>query len=287
MPSRSAIVVGSLSRDYADEGVLKGSRPGGVVCYSGRALARMGLRTRVITRLQREDMPSLLAPLQADGVEVLALDSCSTTSYLNDYGRVNDCGKSPDRHKLLSTSEPLRGDDVPPDWREADLIHLGPLHRRDLRPELGTVFGGLTGLDLQGLVRVAGSEYARAEPNPSLEAFLQGVDVVQASEQELSAVLDGDSLDAFIRRHEIAEMIVTRGALGASILSGGCCTEISPPTVLDGPAVGAGDVFLGTYLMLRVEGRDPASAARGATRTSMAQIERGEVPRGFVPDGDE
>jgi len=51
--------------------------------------------------------------------------------------------------------------------------------------------------------------------------------------------------------------------------------------------VGAGDVFLGTYLMLRVEGRDPASAARGATRTSMAQIEHGEVPRGFVPDGDE
>ena len=141
----------------------------------------MGLRTRVITRLQREAMPSLLAPLQADGVEVLALDSCATTAYLNDYDRLNDSGRSSEQHRLLSTSEPLREDDVPPDWRAADLIHLGPLHSRDLEPELGAGFSGLTGLDLQGLVRVRDRKCARTEPNPSLGAFLEGVDVGQAS----------------------------------------------------------------------------------------------------------
>ncbi len=247
----------------------------------------MGLHTRVITRLKRDDMPSLLAPLRLDEVEVLALDSCATTAYLNDYDRLNESGRSSDQHRLLSTSEPLREDDVPPDWRAADLIHLGPLHSRDLEPELGAVFSGLTGLDLQGLVRVRDRKCARTEPNPSLGAFLEGVDVVQANEQELPAVLDGETLDAFIRRHGIAEMIVTRGVRGASILCGGGCTDIEPPAILGGRQIGAGDVFLGAYLMLRVEDQDPTSAARGATRASMAQIEHGEVPRGFVPDAGE
>ena len=113
----------------------------------------------------------------------------------------------------------------------------------------------------------------------AVEAVIPGF-----SEHELAAVLDGDTLETFVRRHKIKEMIVTRGARGASILSRGQWDEIVPTRILDGRPVGAGDVFLGTYLMLRVEGRDPASAGRGATRASMAQIERGEVPSGFVPD---
>lgn len=217
----------------------------------------------------------MLAPLRAEGVEILALDSHETTSYLNAYGGAQD------RHELLATSDPLRANDLPADWRSADLIQLGPLHRRDLLPEVAASFNGLRGLDLQGLIRVQRREGTALEPNPQLGAFLAHTEVVQVSEQELPPVLDGDTLDAFIRRHALRELIVTRGARGASIFCEGRRWNLAPPVIVKGSPIGAGDVFLGAYLMLRIEGRDPEGAARGAARASVTQIERGELPKGF------
>jgi sugar/nucleoside kinase (ribokinase family) len=43
--------------------------------------------------------------------------------------------------------------------------------------------------------------------------------------------------------------------------------------------VGAGDVFLAAYLLLRVRGRGPLEAARGAARVAALKVAHGEVPR--------
>jgi hypothetical protein len=204
---------------------------------------------------------------------VRALDSRRTTTYRNDYtGPV-------DRHELIAASDPIGGRDIPADWRNSDLTHLGPLHRLDLKPDVSRFVGGLVGLDLQGLVREA--RESRVKPNPDLMLFLEGVRVVHASADEIEAVLDGDSLNGFVKRHSIPEMIVTRGAHGALLIAGGQSIEVPARPARSGHVAGAGDVFLATYLFLRVEGLRPADAATGAAEVCSVRIERGEIPKGF------
>ena len=105
--------------------------------------------------------------------------------------------------------------------------------------------------------------------------------MVQASESELSAALAGGSLDRFVEGQAIGEMIVTRGARGALIIEGGRTIEIAARPVRGPHLVGAGDIFLASYLFFRVGGYTPADAAARAAETSAIHIERGEIPKGF------
>jgi sugar/nucleoside kinase (ribokinase family) len=271
-----ALVVGAISRDLdAGEPSAQG-RPGGVVHHAGAALARLGAQARVVTRVRPEDADTLLATLYAEGVQVRALPSRETTTYRNDYSRASDF------HELLATSDAIGPGDVPQAWRRADAIHLGPLHRGDLDPALPGALSGRIGVDVQGLVRSRAGE--TPSPYPHLDELLENVEVVQVSASELDALLLGEELEHFARRHEIAEMIVTRGARGATLVTGGRRLEIAARAVEGHFRVGAGDVFLASYLLFRARGLDPGAAALGAVEVSAAKITQGAVPKGMRPE---
>ena len=274
-PARtSALVVGALSRD-----LLIGSdgstqlRSGGGVHHGGITLARLGSSVRVVTRVHPEDEEDLPAPLRAEGVEVLALPSDATTTYVNQYHARED------RHELKVASDPIAPEDVPRGWREVDLVQLSPLHQNDIAPETVAELHGLKGFDVQGLLRGRGSEGLRALPS-----YLENVDVVQVSESDLSGLLGGQSLGHFVQRYDVKEMIVTRGSRGATLVTEKGATEVPARGVAGGDPVGAGDVFLASYLFLRSRGRGPVDAARGATRACAAKLEHGMIPRGFAPE---
>jgi sugar/nucleoside kinase (ribokinase family) len=257
-----ALVLGSVSCDLAADGP---PAPGGVVVHAGRALARLGARTRVCTRVRADDRDPLLGGLVDLGVEVLALPSAATTIYLNAYGDGDD------RHVLRAASDPIGPDDVPAAWRRADVIHVGPLHPADLDPGTGAVLRGFRGLDVQGLVRMAGTTTLRA--CPTLAAHLAHADVVQASEVELPAMLAGDDVGRFVARHGLGELLVTRGARGVTVITAAGALDVpaAAGTVHGGP--GAGDVFLAAYLLARVRGSGPGDAARaGAAAAADARI---------------
>jgi sugar/nucleoside kinase (ribokinase family) len=269
-----ALVVGALSRDLENQDGRLVEHAGGVVHYAGTALARLGAVVRIVTRVRPDD-EALLESLRSEGVEVRALASRRTTTYRNDYtGPV-------DRHLLLETSDPICADDVPPQWYRADLVQLGPLHREDLDPEIGARTGGIVGIDVQGLVRVAGTD--RLAACPGIGDFVAHAGIVQASESELEAVLDGESTEDFIRQHALAEMLVTRGPRGVLLIAQGEPVEIPAVPIAGTRPVGAGDVFLASYLFCRAEGRAPRDAAARALRVCATYIERGEVPKGFRP----
>jgi sugar/nucleoside kinase (ribokinase family) len=264
----SALVLGAITRD------LEGGRaavPGGVVHYAGRAFAALGARTRAVTRVREADAGELLAPLIAAGVEVRALPSAATTTYANDYSGAED------RHELLAASDPIGPDDLPPAWRSADVIQLGPLHRRDLLPETLASLSGFTGIDLQGLVRLADKSGTRLAPNPALKDYLAHVSVAKASEEELAVLLEGRSLEAFRSEFGLAELLVTRGERGALVVTRWRVEEIATPQVPRRFPVGAGDVFLAAYLHARASDRSPAAAARFAVRASAAHVEHGRI----------
>jgi sugar/nucleoside kinase (ribokinase family) len=272
----TALVVGSVTLDLPADADEEAARPGGVVYYAGVALARLGARTRVVTSLLPADAARLLGPLHAESIETAARASRATTSYRNDYSGPED------RHELVASSDPIRAADVPPRWRASDLVQLGPLHRRDVLPEVAAELRGYKGLDVQGLVREARPEGTRISPSADLPRFLPHVDVVKVSEPELAAVLDGDTLERFARRHAVREMLVTRGARGVRVLADGGAWDLPAPVVHARFKVGAGDVFLAAYLFFRVRALGPAEAAAAATQVCAAKLEQGEVPKGFA-----
>lgn len=282
-----ALVVGAISVDLDGTAHAGGvnswavdaiaGRPGGVVYYAGLAHARLGADTRVVTSVAPRDAHRLLSPLHAEGIETAARKSAHTTSYRNDYsGRV-------DQHELCAASDSIRPEDVPTAWLGADVVQLGPLHRHDIDPDLVAELRGFTGIDVQGLVRLSTPNGTELAPFPDLARFLAHVEVVQASEAELPALLDGLTLEQFIRRHAIREMVVTRGPRGARVIEGGRAVDVAAPEVEARFKVGAGDVFLAAYLVFRVRGEVPVEAARAATLVCAAKLERGEVPKGLDP----
>jgi len=271
--SQTALVIGALARDF-----IAGRPdpvPGGVVMHAGLALARLGAHVRVVTRVHVDDAPALLAPLKSEGIEAHVLPSARTTTYRLDYrGTV-------DAHELEQASDTIEPEDVPDNWRTADVIQLGPLHRTDLSPALPGVLRGLVGLDIQGLVREAGPKGTREGPNPKLGVYLEQVDVVQASEPELRAVLEGESPERFARRHGIRELLVTQGARGVTVIADRETIEVPAVPAQGSEIVGAGDVFFAAYLSLRARGHAPVEAARGACTVVAAKIDHGLVPRGM------
>lgn len=272
---RSALVIGSVSRDLIEsaDGPAR-ARPGGTVVHAGITLARLGARVRVLTRVRDEDSSILLRPLDAEGAETLALPSRETTTFALDYsGPV-------DRHDLRSASDPLSALDLPPAWTRSELVQLGPLHRRDLAPGIVDALRGLIGIDVQGLLRERRPHGTTLGPNARLAEFLANVDVVKANEAELRVLLDGETAPRFAVRHGVSELLVTRGARGATVITGDDVLDVPAPPVSGTHTVGAGDVFLACYLLLRVEGRPPLQAARAAATLTAHRVEAGQLPTG-------
>ena len=269
----TALVLGAVTRDveFSTSGEER-ERPGGVVTWAGTALARLGARVRIVTRLRETDRDALLEPLRADGAEIRALPSVETTTYALDYTGDSDV------HELRATSDPIGPGDVPEAWREADLIQLGPLHPRDIDPAALEGLRGFTGLDVQGLVREPGDRTA-------LPGLLARADVVQVSEQELPALLDDEPLEHFARRFALSEVLVTHGARGVTVLTPETRRELPAVPSSDRHRIGAGDVFLACYLLQRVRRADPMQAAAWAARACAEKVDRGQIPKGFDPDG--
>lgn len=265
----SALVLGAVTRDVEPGG---GSSPGGVVHYAGLAFAALGAHTRVVTRCREEDSGPLLAPLRAASVETRALASRETTTYANDYSG------SEDQHELLAASDPIAPGDLPLAWRRADAIHLGPLHRRDLLPETLAVLQGLVGIDLQGLARQSSVSGTKLAPNAELKDFLANVSVAKAAEEEIAVLLEGMTFTEFRREFALQELLVTRGARGALLVTQNGVEEVAAVPARRRFPIGAGDVFLASYLFARASSQEPRPAAEFAARASAAQIEHGHLP---------
>jgi sugar/nucleoside kinase (ribokinase family) len=277
----TALVVGSISRDVdrRDEAAaIAASDPGGVVHHAGLAFARLGAHTRVVTRIAAADEEELLAPLRAAGVEIHALPSGATTLCANDYRGPQD------RHDLRATSDPIDHGDVPRGWRAADAIQIGPLHPDDVRPAALRDLRGRIGIDLQGLVRLAHGGITTLGPCPHLADYLERVQVVKASEEELEAAIGRGDGSMLLRDHPVHEVLVTRGAQGVHVYTRKGRTALGAPRVEARFPVGAGDVFLAAYLCARARRAGVVRAAAFALRASAAKISLGEIPHGFAQE---
>jgi sugar/nucleoside kinase (ribokinase family) len=210
---------------------------GGTVTYSGVTAKNMGARVGVHTSCAYE--PGLIDTLR--GVLVARIPAEYTTCFVNAY----ESGKR--RQTIESIAEKLTYEQILPEWRNAPVVHLGPLCQ-ELDPGIVNRFPkSLVGVTPQGWMRAWGEDgLVRQVLWPDADRVLPKADVVVISEDD---VPEASVIDDWASKARM--LVVTRGDRGCDVFRAGEAEPYHSPAFTSGPEVdptGAGDVFAAAFL---------------------------------------
>jgi len=250
------LLLGHVTADLT----AQGRRLGGTAAYSALTARALGLRVGVVTALAD---PALLSPLE--GIAVIAAPSEHTTTFeniLTSQGR---------KQVVHQRAAPLSFDLVPPAWRKAEILHLGPV-AQEVPAEIPPSFSAsLIGLTPQGWLR-AWDESGQVRPCdwPAAETLLPRVGAAVISREDV----DHDEEQIEWLAHHVRLLAVTEGAAGCVLYWNGDRRRFRAPRVEEVDATGAGDIFATAFFIRLYTTRDPWEAARFATQLAARSVTR-------------
>jgi sugar/nucleoside kinase (ribokinase family) len=250
------LVVGHITRDLIPGGDY---RLGGTATYAALAAQRLGQTVGVLTSGGPEVEPP---PLES--LVVHRCPSAESTVFENIY---SDHGRQQYIRGVASVLEPA---DVPPGWRAAPIVHLGPV-AQEVSPALAEAFpGALIGVTPQGWLRRWNGQ-GLVSPTEWVESdrILDAVDVVVLSLEDLGG--DRSLLDAYIDRARM--LILTVGERGAIVHMGGSAQRVPAYRVQEVDPTGAGDVFAAGFLIRYAETGDAIESTRFANCVASFVVE--------------
>ena len=277
-------VVGHVTRDLVRDasGALR-SQTGGAAYYGAAALARLGLRTRLVTRLAAAD-DSLLDELRALHVAVECKPSAATTV----FEAAETAGEGHRNYRAVSVADPFEAEDFA--GVRARAILIDPLTRHDNFADVMAAAARaapIVALDAQGFVRkflIPG--VADSVLHTALEGFA-ALSIVKADAAEARAITGEAQPEAAARAFAglgPREVIVTSGGAGSLVCADGAVAQIPAfpvPRIAD--PTGAGDTYLAGYVAARLEGRTPRDAAYfGAAAASLKIARAGAFAAGCI-----
>ncbi len=253
------LLIGHIAHDETPQG----PRLGGTMSYSGSAAVALGAQIAIVTSARKDEVVLASLPKQA---LLHVIDAPESTVFVNTY--VGDKRRQVMPHRAA----PLGLDDVPLAWRNAPIVHLGPLDD-EVDPGLARAFpASLVAATPQGWMR-AWDEQGVIHPKPwdRADELLPILDVTVFSEEDIH-------LDKDLERHyaSLARLlIVTRAAKGCTIYRQGVDpVDLPAPNVSVVDATGAGDVFTGVFLVMLKRTGDVIRAAEIATHLASISITR-------------
>jgi sugar/nucleoside kinase (ribokinase family) len=252
------LVLGHVTRDlFGSE-----ARLGGAAAFAARAAALLGIETALVT-VAPEQAPELEELRGLPGLQLeVAGSECITTFEIEYSG-------SRRRLSLVTRARPLSWQDIPPAWRAAELVYVGPVAGECDEALLAGLADSYGIGCIQGWLRdpvpgpVRPRRLREAEHPPAL------LDVVSFS-------LSDHPLAPRIAR-ELCEqgliVAVTEGRLGARLSWGGqqCWVPAAPAREVD--PTGAGDVFALVLGLSLWAGFEPPEAARRAGLAAARVVE--------------
>ncbi|NJC98944.1 MAG: ribokinase [Anaerolineales bacterium] len=250
------LVIGHVAHDLTPEG----PRLGGTAAYSALTARAFGLRVGIVTA---SGMETSLEPLNS--VRIVSIDSPNSTTYENIYtshGRVQS---------LRARASNINLQRVPQNWRDAPLIHLGPI-ADEMESDLPDGFSpSLLGITPQGWMRQWDSEgrvSAREWKDP--EIALSRADAVVLSREDVN----GDDILVEHLAQQTKILVLTEGAAGAVLYWHGDRRRFRAPDVPEVDATGAGDIFATAFFIRLWKTRDPWEATRFATLLASRSVLR-------------
>jgi hypothetical protein len=251
------LVVGHACQDIVSGDALVA---GGTAIYSALTAGRLGMRTGILTSAA----PDYSFFPNSASIVIKCRPSEASTTFENVY---TAAGR---RQYLRAHAAPIEVDDLPPRWRNARIVHLGPV-AQEVAPDFVAAFdGALVGVTPQGWMR---QWDASGLVSPcawrDAERVLARADVVVLSSEDVG----GD--DALIHRYArwAQLLVVTLGSAGARVYCRGEARHYPAFAVETVDPTGAGDVFATAFLVRYAESRDPSDAAHFANCAASFVVE--------------
>jgi sugar/nucleoside kinase (ribokinase family) len=252
------LIIGHLTRDL----LPNGSVLGGTAAYSSLTARALGLRVGVLTSC--EDCYAM-PELDQAGIRVVGFHADETTTFENiqtPTGRVQI---------LHHVAPSLDFSMVPEPWRNAPIVHLGPV-AREVDPTLARSFPeSFVGLTPQGWYRTWDEK-----GHVSFTEWPEASFVLQQADAAVISVEDVRGNEAIIEdmASSIRVLAVTEGANGARLYWNGDVRRFRPPSMLEVDPTGAGDIFAAGFFARLQTTRDPWEAARFATHLAAFSVQR-------------
>lgn len=250
------LIIGHITQDITPQG----PRPGGTAAYAALTARALGLRVGVVTSWGQEIS---LGPL--NGIPVANFQADGSTTFEN-------LGSPEGRMQIIHhVAPPLDLHMIPEAWRDAAIVHLGPV-AQEVEPGLIRYFqSSLVGLTPQGWLRAWDAD-GRVYPSewPEAAFVLDQAGAVVLSVEDVG----GDEA----RIEEMASycriLAVTEAEHGARLYWHGDVRRFRPPPVEEVDATGAGDIFAAAFFYRLHATRDPWEAARFASLLSAYSVTR-------------
>jgi sugar/nucleoside kinase (ribokinase family) len=252
------LVIGHVTKDLQEDGYTIG----GTVTFASLTARNLGRRTAVATRAS----PDLNLNSLYQGIEVLRLPSPATSTFQNLYST-----NGTRTQYLRAVADPIKAEDIPPAWREARVVLLGPL-TNELEGGIAKVFShSLIGVTPQGWMRRWDGD-GRVFPKPweGAAGVLNYARVVIFSENDVQR--DENVIQTYARLAEI--LVVTKGAKGATVYHQGQVRHLPAFETVEVDPTGAGDVFAAAYLIELGRSGDPYAAAHFANCVASFVVEK-------------
>jgi sugar/nucleoside kinase (ribokinase family) len=256
------LVIGTITKDLISGGFTLG----GTVTYAAVTASKLGKRAAIVTSAEA----GLVLPDALADVEIACAPSQVTTTFRNVY--VDGV-----REQYISAlADPIGSDSVPTEWRQAPLVHLGPLIGEideslvELFPSsrvIATAQGWFRTWDEAGHVRLG--EWAGAERLlPHVAALILG-------EEDICG--DPWCVERYVS--STRTVVLTHGAQGATVYHAGQVRDFPTRPAREVDLTGAGDVFASAFLVRLDETaqasgvEDPWEAARFANAVASFSVE--------------
>jgi sugar/nucleoside kinase (ribokinase family) len=251
------VVIGTVCQDITDSGFVIG----GTVAYSGLTAARLGRKTGAITSFADDFAVERMLP----GIQIMRQRSSVTTTYQNVY--VN--GQR--QQYVRAVADQVENALVPDQWKDARIVHLGPLVQ-EVQPDIIDLFPhSLIGITPQGWMRRwddTGRVYPTRWSPP--DGLLQRTQAVILSEEDVGG--DLSIIEEYAQLGEV--LVLTSGWKGSSVYCGGQVTYIPARDTQEIDPTGAGDVYAAAFLVRLDETGDPLEAAAFANLVASCSVAR-------------
>ena len=254
------LVVGHVTRDVV--AATGTEQVGGTAFYSGLEAARLGLRTRILTAGEPDEIARLLAPY-AHELEVEVQPAAATTSFeARGIGALR-------RLRVLSWAGPI---EPPEGGLDAGIVHVAPVARETEGLAGAYVGSGFLGLTPQGLIRRWDERGAVTQVPLEPAVLPRNLDALVISETERAEC--AAALESAVARGAVAA--VTAGEGGAEVLTAAGAERAAPPRVVrPRDDLGAGDVYAAAFFIALAGGAAPVNAMQRGQEAALRRLSGG------------
>jgi sugar/nucleoside kinase (ribokinase family) len=250
------LVIGHIACDLTPAG----PRLGGTAAYAALTARALGLRVGVVTSRGGEVPLDIL-----DGIQLVNSPVEHSTTFENVYtpqGR---------RQFIQHFASDLRYEDIPPIWRDAPIVHVGPIAGEAKFLADGKFPSSVLGLTPQGWLRTwdaDGSVHNCAWPE-ALHALAKANAAVLSLEDVAG---DEEQIEAMANTCPV--LAVTEGAAGARLYWNGDLRSFRALKIKEVDPTGAGDIFAAAFFWRFLVTHDPWVAAQFATHLASYSVAR-------------